>query len=165
MVKTSAYNAETWVWFLSWEDPLEKEMATYSIIRAWKMPWMEEPGRLQSMGSQRVGHNWGLHFLTIRWCHLFWPPRTSKEPSCVCIVVKISWTLRMRNLWSFISYLGRAQLLLPLAILEYLSTEDDFSCLAWVPSISCLNLISIMCKTFEQRMEYSRTRGRQWYWL
>ena len=42
---------------LGWEDPLEKEMATYSSILAWKIPWTEEPGRLQSMGSQRVGHN------------------------------------------------------------------------------------------------------------
>ena len=42
---------------LSLEDPLEKEMATYSSILAWKIPWMEEPGRLQSMGLQRVGHD------------------------------------------------------------------------------------------------------------
>ena len=39
------------------EDPLEKEMATHSSILAWKIPWMEEPGRLQSMGLQRVGHD------------------------------------------------------------------------------------------------------------
>ena len=43
------------VQFLDWEDPLEKEMAPHSIILAWKIPWTEEPGRLQSMGSQRVG--------------------------------------------------------------------------------------------------------------
>ena len=43
---------ETWVQFLGWEDPLEKEMATHSIILAWRIPWTEEPGRLQSMGSQ-----------------------------------------------------------------------------------------------------------------
>ena len=47
---------ETWVQPLGWEDLLEKEMATHSSILAWKIPWMEEPGRLQSMGSQRVGH-------------------------------------------------------------------------------------------------------------
>ena len=45
---------ETQVQSLSWEDPLEKEMATHSSTLAWKSPWMEEPGRLQSMGSQRV---------------------------------------------------------------------------------------------------------------
>ena len=41
--------------FLDWEDPLEKEMATHSSILAWEVPWTEEPGRLQSMGSQRAG--------------------------------------------------------------------------------------------------------------
>ena len=49
---------EPWVWSLGWEDPLEKAMATHSSILAWKTPWMEEPGSLQFMGSQRVGHNW-----------------------------------------------------------------------------------------------------------
>ena len=49
---------ETRVWFLGWEDPLEKEMAIHSSTLAWKIPWMEEPDRLQSMGSQRVRHDW-----------------------------------------------------------------------------------------------------------
>ena len=48
---------EAWVRFLGQEDPLEKEMATHSSILAWKIPLMEERGRLQSMGSQRDGHN------------------------------------------------------------------------------------------------------------
>ena len=47
---------ETQVFSLGWEDPLEKEMATHSIVLAWKIPWMEELGGLQSMGSLRVGH-------------------------------------------------------------------------------------------------------------
>ena len=42
---------------LSWEDPLEEEMATHSSFLAWRMPWTEEPGGLQSLGSQRVGHD------------------------------------------------------------------------------------------------------------
>ena len=49
---------ETWVWSLGWEDPLEEEMATHSRILAWKVLWTEEPGRLQSMGFQRLGHDW-----------------------------------------------------------------------------------------------------------
>ena len=49
---------ETWVQSLGREDLLEKEMAAHSSILAWKIPWMEESGRLQSMGSQRVGHDW-----------------------------------------------------------------------------------------------------------
>ena len=48
---------ETWVQSLGWEDPLEKEMATHSSILAWKISWTEEPGGLQSMGSQRVRHD------------------------------------------------------------------------------------------------------------
>ena len=48
---------ETWVRSLGREDPLEKEMATHSSTLAWKIPWIEEPGRLQSMGLQRVGHD------------------------------------------------------------------------------------------------------------
>ena len=48
---------ETWVQSLGWEDLLEKEMATHSSILAWRIPWVEEPGRLQSMRLQRVRHN------------------------------------------------------------------------------------------------------------
>ena len=48
---------ETRVRSLGWEDPLEKEMATHSSTLAWKIPWTEKPGRLQSVGSQRVGHD------------------------------------------------------------------------------------------------------------
>ena len=48
---------ETWVRALGWKDPLEKEMAIHSSTFAWKIPWTEEPGMLQSMGSQRVGHD------------------------------------------------------------------------------------------------------------
>ena len=57
MVKHLPTMRETWVQSLGWEDLLEKEMATHSSILAWKIPWMEGPGRLQSMGSQRVRHN------------------------------------------------------------------------------------------------------------
>ena len=49
---------ETQVQSLGGEDPLEKEMATHSSILAWRIPWTEEPGRLQSMGLQRVEHDW-----------------------------------------------------------------------------------------------------------
>ena len=57
MVKRLPTMREIRVRSLGQEDPLEKEMATYSSALAWKIPWMEEPGRLQSMGSQRVGHD------------------------------------------------------------------------------------------------------------
>ena len=63
-VKRLSTMRETRVWSLGWKDPLEKEMAIHSRTIAWKIPWTEEPGRLQSMGSQRVRHDWAtsLHF-------------------------------------------------------------------------------------------------------
>ena len=57
MVKHLSTMRETWVRALGWEDPLEEEMATHSSTIAWKISWTEEPGRLQSMASQRVGHD------------------------------------------------------------------------------------------------------------
>ena len=56
-VKTLPAMQEIQVRSLGWEDPLEKGMATHSSILAWEIPWTEEPGGLQSMGLQRVGHN------------------------------------------------------------------------------------------------------------
>ena len=57
MVKNLSARQETWVQSLGWDDPLEKAMAPHSSTLAWKIPWMEEPSRLQSMGSLRVGHD------------------------------------------------------------------------------------------------------------
>ena len=58
MVKNLPAMKETWVRSLGWEDPLEKGMATYSSILAWRISWTEEPGGLQSRGAQIVGHEW-----------------------------------------------------------------------------------------------------------
>ena len=66
MVKRLPAMRETWVQSLGQEDPLEKEMATQSSTLAWKIPWMEELGRLQSMGSQTAGHDWATSFHVIR---------------------------------------------------------------------------------------------------
>ena len=57
MVKDLPVTQETWVRSLDQEDPLVKGMATHASILAWEIPWTEEPGGLQSMGSQRVGHD------------------------------------------------------------------------------------------------------------
>ena len=77
-VKNLPVVQETRVWSLGREDPLEEGMATHSSVLAWRIPWTEEPGRLQSTGSQRVGHDWsdlaGTHacILTgMRWHHIF----------------------------------------------------------------------------------------------
>ena len=68
---------ETQIRSLGQEDPLEKEVATHSSILAWRIPWREEPGRLQSMGSQRVRHDWATSLsLSFLSCHLggsLWP--------------------------------------------------------------------------------------------
>ena len=56
-VKKPSTMQETWVRFLGWEDSLEEGMATHSSILAWRIPWTEEPGGLQSMGSQGIGCN------------------------------------------------------------------------------------------------------------
>ena len=74
---------ETRVRSLVREDPLEKEMATHSSILAWKIPWMEEPGRLQSMGSQRVGHN----RVTSLSLSLYFDPRGN----CWKMFIKLRW--------------------------------------------------------------------------
>jgi len=65
IIKNLPAMKETWVPSLSQEDSLEKGMATHSSILAWWIPWTEEPGRLQSMGSQRVGHNWATNTHTM----------------------------------------------------------------------------------------------------
>ena len=64
---------ETWVRSLGQEDPLEKEMATHSSTLAWKIPWTEEPCKLQSTGSQRVGHDsaTSLYLLSTSNCFTF----------------------------------------------------------------------------------------------
>ena len=71
IVKNLPAMRETWVWSLDQEDPLEKEMATHSSILAWRIPWTEEPGGLQSTGSRNVRHDWAtslsLSLLLCRW--------------------------------------------------------------------------------------------------
>ena len=57
-VKNLPARQESWVWSLGWEKDMEKAMATHSSTLAWNIPWTEEPGRLQSMGSLKVGHDW-----------------------------------------------------------------------------------------------------------
>ena len=63
VVKNPSDSARDGHWSLGWEDPLEKGLATHSTVLAWRIPWTEEPGRLQSVGLQRVRHTWAsLHY-------------------------------------------------------------------------------------------------------
>ena len=70
LVKNLLAMQETQVRSLSWEDPLEKGMATHYSILAWKIPWTKEPGRLQSVGSQRVRHDCVITFTFFHNFHL-----------------------------------------------------------------------------------------------
>ena len=65
------------VWSLGQEQPLKKEMSTHSSILVWRIPWMEEPSRLQSMELQRVRHEWATNILTF-------PSYSGKESTCQC---------------------------------------------------------------------------------
>ena len=78
--KESACNAGDMVWSMDREDPLEKEMATHSSILAWRIPRTEEPGGLQSMGSQRVRHDWATN-ITLHYLGIYLP----KETKDLCI--------------------------------------------------------------------------------
>ena len=90
---------ETRVQSLSREDPLEKEMAAHSSTLAWKIPWMEEPGRLQPMGSQRVGHDW-VTSLSLSWRPTR-PFRTNTQKRCPFHYRGLEWKSRKsRDTWS-----------------------------------------------------------------
>ena len=99
---------ETQVWSLNWEDPLEKETAIYSSILAWEIPWTEEPGGLQSTGSQRGEHHWAtnsnntenitsfLFFLNLEnfgwWLYLL---NFSFHAELSCLPFASTWNLHM----------------------------------------------------------------------
>ena len=102
MVKNLPAMQETWVGSLGWEDSLGKGMATHSSILAWRIPWTEEPGSLQSRASQRVKHNWvtnipsqhtEMHFtatnllLTLSWVYL----SKSLAPIVLCFEMHPCW--------------------------------------------------------------------------
>ena len=101
LVKNLLAVQETWVWSLGWEDPQKKEMATHSSILAWRIPWTEEPGGLQSMGSQRVVHDWATntYFCPLPLAATPWPslqdqqeeffllPTESYMTSCMTVTI------------------------------------------------------------------------------
>ena len=95
MVKNLPAMQETWVWSLSQEDPQEKEMATQSSILAWKIPWTEEPGQLQSMG-RRVGHDWATS-LTLSWslCSNGTKQLKKKDLSVVLLEKSYRWIMAL----------------------------------------------------------------------
>ena len=90
MVKNLPAMHETWIQSLGQKDPLEKGMATHSIIRAWRIPWTKEPGGLQSMWSQRVGQDWETKHtssISLKKTHFFSFLWLSNIPLCVYVCV------------------------------------------------------------------------------
>ena len=94
IVKNPPAMQKTWVQSLGWEDPLEKGMATHATIIAWRIPWIEEPGRLQSMELQRVGHDWATIFFIVH--NLF-------SHSTVIDIWVVSKFLPLQTLSSFVN--------------------------------------------------------------
>ena len=90
--------------FLGWKDPLEKEMATHYSIFAWRIPWREEPDRLQSMGLQRVGHDWATNIFTftftLEWVVISYSRGSSRPRGKACISCIGRHTLSLSHLES-----------------------------------------------------------------
>ena len=118
MVKNLPVMTNTQVWSLGQEDPLEKEMETHSSNLAWRMPWIEEPGGLQCMGLQRVGHNWATFpfmfnlgedsFYYFRW-ESQGPQRLSDLPNYMepgFLTWESLLFLFLRNIFLFVAGLG-----------------------------------------------------------
>ena len=100
MVKNLPAMRETWVWSLGWEDPLQEGMATHSSTLAWRIPWTEEPGRLQSMKLQRVRHNWVTKQTELTYGRQVEKEVKKVERICIiyCMVKKIYSNMQRRLL-------------------------------------------------------------------
>ena len=113
MVKHLPAIRDTRLWALDWEDALQKAMATHSSTLAWKIPWTEEPGRLQSSGSQRVGHDWAtsLSLFTFHTLYMLLNSHnTSKE--VLLIQFRENWSRGRGHMYTygwFMLILGRNQ--------------------------------------------------------
>ena len=126
---------DTWVWSLGWEDPLEKETATNSSILAWEIPWTEKPGGLQSMGSQRVGHdraaslNFTLWPRENLWSSLRYILSSSSKQYRLCMIIILLG--RKRLLWVSI-HSGNTSLLWNMWMSQYFHEHYYY------PNIECV---------------------------
>ena len=121
LVKNLPAMWETWAWSLGGEDPLEKGMATHSSILTCRIPWTEEPGGLQSMGSHRVGHGWATNTFGV----LYSSPRTPSlcDPGlfpshCACEVPSEGRSLALAGVVLFISLSSHLTWLPPLPLVS-----------------------------------------------
>ena len=145
MIKNLPTMWEIWIWSLGWEDPLEKSMANHSSILAWRIPWTEETGGLQSLGSERVRHYWMTNAFTFT-CTSSSPspvlptlslptPNSSGNHQCVtCICESVSVLFCLLILFFFkISRINE--------IIWYLSSFDLFYSTKY---LWCLSVLSQM---------------------
>ena len=105
---------ETRVWSLGGEDPLEKEMATHSSILAWRILWTEEPGGLQSMGLQRVGHDWATSLSLSLSHHEMWRDWERVKMAQLCLLFVISYIMENRIVFSAVCLYSCSHYLLSL---------------------------------------------------
>ena len=156
---------ETWVQSLGQEDLLEKEMATHSSILAWKIPWMEEPGGLQSMGSQRVGHDWltslsfSLFFLELflHWSPVaYWAPTylgsSSFSVLSFCLFILLMGFSR-QEYWSGLPF--------PSPVDHILSKLSTMTCLSWVAQNGMAHSFIELDKLYT----VSKNKTGSWLWL
>ena len=108
MVKNLPAVQETQVWSLAQEDPLEKGMTTYFSILAWRIPWREEPGGLQSIESQRVGHNWMTNTFTFN--EMCWVSFVIAKFLVSYVYSELIFPDKNRKMWSkwYVHFMGEA---------------------------------------------------------
>ena len=132
MVKNLPVMWEIWVRFLGWEDPLEKGMATHFSILAWRIPWTEEPGRLQSMGLQKVTKDWVTFTFTkhtINVTHLNHPETIPSHPD--------SWKNCLPGNWSLVPKRLGTVLYRKIGVISYLQQTLTVICYrSCIPNIS-----------------------------
>ena len=154
LVKNLSAVRETWVWSLGREDPLEKEMATHSSTLAWRIPWREEPGGLQSMGSQRVGHDWATSLsLSVdcrNTCFGFWSKDGLK---------------RIRDVW-----LEGIGLSVNFRIWVWRQSKTNYSVINSLAALKC-SLTSVKCKYWAplvssvvKNLPAMQEKQEMWFW-
>ena len=121
---------ETQVWSLAQEDPLEKGMTTYFSILAWRIPWREEPGELQSIESQRVGHNWMTNTFTFN--EMCWVSFVIAKFLVSYIYSELIFPDKNRKIWSkrYVHFMGDASeraCFLSLSVIQHMRIWQEVS--------------------------------------
>ena len=158
MVKNLPAMQETQVWSLGDEDPLEKEMATHSSILAWRIPCTEEPGRLQSMGSQRVRHDWVTNILPVVsvFFHLF-------LAHIILIFKKFYWSIVVLQCCYSQVYSQMNQLYMyPLFFFRFFTHIGHYRVLSRLP---CVTQYSVMAYMGEESKKNSGYIYNWFIWL